>query len=157
MNLRSADNSQGDSLSIENEIQELVDRETRAWDTQDIHLLMSIFHPDMVWPFPPTAHDHDPATWFFWAGRYNYERWSRNWQELFDTNTLVHNNRVTRKIVVTEEGDGAFAVVDVDTMWRDANGVEMHWWGRACKVYTRMTDGWKLIMHTGLLDYKDIK
>ena len=32
------------------EIREIVDRETRAWDTQDAELLLSVFHPDMVWP-----------------------------------------------------------------------------------------------------------
>src|SRR4028119_2309803 len=34
------------------EIREIVDRETRAWDTQDAELLLSVFHPDMVWPCP---------------------------------------------------------------------------------------------------------
>ena len=29
-------------------IREVVERETRAWDTQDVELLLSIFHPDMV-------------------------------------------------------------------------------------------------------------
>jgi hypothetical protein len=33
------------------------------------------------------------------------------------------------------------------------NGSEFHWRGRSCKVYTRLQEGWKLIMHTGLLDY----
>ena len=37
----------------EAEIQEMVDRETRAWDSQDAEALVSIFHPDMVWPWPP--------------------------------------------------------------------------------------------------------
>jgi hypothetical protein len=32
------------------EIEEIVNRETRAWDTQDVDLMLSIFHPDMVWP-----------------------------------------------------------------------------------------------------------
>ena len=35
---------------IESEIREILDRETRAWDTQDVELLMTVFHPDMVWP-----------------------------------------------------------------------------------------------------------
>jgi ketosteroid isomerase-like protein len=138
---------------LEAEIQEIVDRETRAWNTKDIRLLMSIFHPDMVWPWPPDAHSHDPVEWVFHAGRYNYERWSRNWQTLFDTHELIHNKRETIKIVLTEEGDGAFAVVDVDTLWRDAEGRDFHWKGRACKVYSKVGDEWKMTMHTGLLDY----
>ena len=32
----------------EAEIKEIVDRETQAWDQQDLAKLMSIFHPDMV-------------------------------------------------------------------------------------------------------------
>ena len=78
----------------------------------------------------------------------------RGWQGLFDTHQLIHNRREIIKIVVTDEGDGGFAVVDVDTLWRDGEGRESHWRGRACKVYTRMADGeWKLIAHTGLLAY----
>jgi ketosteroid isomerase-like protein len=84
--------------NIEEEIVGIVNRETRAWDTKDIKLLMTIFH--------------------------------------------------------TEEGDGAFAVVDVDTLWRDAEGNDSHWKGRACKVYTKVGREWKMIMHTGLLDYE---
>ena len=137
----------------EEQIQEIVDRETRAWDTQDIDLLMTIFHPDMVWPWPPSPQAHDPMEWLFWAGRFDAERWSRNWQSLFDTHTLVHNRRVIRKIAVTPEGDGAFAVVDVDTLWRDEQGKEMRWLGRACKVYSKVGNEWKMTMHTGLLDY----
>jgi ketosteroid isomerase-like protein len=137
----------------EQQIKEVVDRETRAWDTQDIRLLMSIFHPDMVWPWPPNAQAHDPMEWLFGAGRYDEERWSQSWQELFDTHTLVHNRRAIRKIAVTPEGDGAFAVVDVDTLWRDLHGKDCHWLGRACKVYSRMGNEWKMTMHTGLLDY----
>ena len=134
-------------------IKEIVDRETRAWDTQDIGLLLSIFHPDMVWPWPPTARHHDPAEWIFWAGRYNEERWRKNWQELFDTHTLIHNRRTIVKIVVTPEQDGGFAVVDVDTLWRSGNGGEQHWKGRACKIYSLVQGEWKMTMHTGLLEY----
>jgi ketosteroid isomerase-like protein len=35
------------------EVREIVDRETRAWNTKDAELLLSVFHPDMVWPWPP--------------------------------------------------------------------------------------------------------
>jgi ketosteroid isomerase-like protein len=141
--------------NVEEEIREIVERETRAWDTKDIKLLMSVFHPDMVWPWPPHAEAHDPAEWVFVAGRYDYARWSRNWQELFDTHELVHNVRELKKIVVTEEGDGAFAVVDVDTLWRDPQGRDFHWRGRACKVYSKVGGEWKMTMHTGLLNYKE--
>lgn len=132
---------------------EIVNRETRAWDTKDINLLLSIFHPDMVWPWPPTSIAHDPMEWVMEAGRYHHDRWTRNWQELFDTHELIHNKREIKKIVVSPEGDGGFAVVDVDTLWRSADGRDFHWKGRACKVYSKVGDEWKMTMHTGLLDY----
>lgn len=140
-------------MSVRDEIQEIVDRETRAWDTQDVELLLTIFHPDMVWPWPRTPSSHDPMDWVLVQGRYNYERWKKGWQELFDTHTLVHNRRETRKIEVSREADGAFAVVDVDTLWRDRAGREFHWKGRTCKVYAKVGQEWKMTMHTGLLEY----
>ncbi|HKF44369.1 MAG TPA: nuclear transport factor 2 family protein [Thermoanaerobaculia bacterium] len=139
---------------VEREIEEMIHRETRAWDRQDADALVSIFHPDMVWPWPPDAASHDPALWVMPFGRYDAARWRRSWQELFDTHDLVHNKRRIEKIVASREGDGAFAVVDVDTLWRDrATGKDFHWKGRACKIYTKTDQDWKLIAHTGLLDY----
>jgi SnoaL-like domain len=136
------------------QIEEMVNRETRAWDTQDADLLLTIVHPDMVWPWPRTNESHDPMDWEFPFGRFNRGRWRKNWQDLFDNYTLVHNHRQIRKIEISEEGDGAYAVVDIDTLWRGTDGNESRWHGRVCKVYTRMPDGdWKLIMHTGVLKY----
>ena len=136
------------------EIEEVVNRETRAWDTLDVDLLLTVLHPDMVWPWPPHSRAHDPIDWVLVLGRFDRERWRRGWQELFDTHRLVHNRRVIRRIEVSREGDGAFAVVDVDTLWRRPCGEEQHWDGRACKIYTRVKEGeWKLIAQTGLLDY----
>jgi len=139
---------------IETQIIEIVNRETRGWDTQDVELLMTIFHPDMVWPWPKDAETHNPVAWVLELGRYNYERWKKGWQDLFDTHDLIHNKRKIIKIEVSKEGDGAFAVVDVDTLWRNkSTRKDFHWKGRACKVYTKIADEWKLIMHTGLLEY----
>jgi ketosteroid isomerase-like protein len=139
--------------SIQAEIQAMVDRETAAWNTKDAEALVSIFHPDMVWPWPPDGGAHDPERWVFILGRYDRERWLSGWQELFDTHELIHNQRRTVRIEVSEEGDGAFAVVDVDTLWRDNDGRDFHWKGRACKGYTLVDGEWKLVMHTGLLEY----
>jgi ketosteroid isomerase-like protein len=135
------------------EIEEIVNRETVAWDTQNIELLMNIFHPDMVWPWPRTSKSHDPTDWVIDWGRYNYERWSKDWQNLFDTHKLIHNKREIKKIEISKEQDGAFAVVDIDTLWTNKEGQRNHWNGRVCKVYTKIRDEWKLIMHTGVLDY----
>jgi len=139
---------------IKKEIKEIVQRETKAWNTKDIDLLMTIFHPDMVWPWPKTPQSHDPMEWVLEWGRYNYDRWSKGWQTLFDTHELVHNRRKIKKIEISKEKDGAFAVVDIDTLWIDLKGKKNHWKGRVCKVYTRMPNKqWKLIMHTGVLEY----
>jgi ketosteroid isomerase-like protein len=140
--------------SVQDEIQAMVDRETRAWDSQDAETLVSLFHPDMVWPWPKDSNAHDPLEWVCPMGRFHRERWRSSWQNLFDTHVLVHNRRKTLKITVTEEGDGAYAVVDVDTLWRHRESGEVfHWSGRACKVYTKVGTDWKLISHTGLLNY----
>jgi ketosteroid isomerase-like protein len=136
------------------EIEEIVNRETTAWNTRDAELLLTIFHPDMVWPWPPDAQAHDPMRWVLVQGRFDYDRWKKGWQDLFDTHDLVHNRRQIRKIVISEEEDGAFAVVDIDTLWRDAKGNEMNWKGRVCKVYAKVKGKWKLTMHTGVLEYK---
>jgi ketosteroid isomerase-like protein len=143
--------------NIENEIRSLVDRETRAWDERDAETLVSLFHPDMVWPWPPDPSAHDPEKWVFPQGRYDRERWKAGWEELFRTHELVHNRRTTVRIAVSELGDAAFAVVDVDTLWRNRSaGGALHWKGRACKGYTRVDGRWLLIYHTGLLDYSTL-
>lgn len=137
-------------------IQELVDKETKCWDMKDADTLVDLFHPDMMWPWPPTAFNHNPADWVIGFGRYNRERWRDNWQGLFDEFDLVHNIRKTIDIKITEENDGGFAVVDIDTLWRHkATGEEDHWKGRVCKMYTKTNQGWKLIAHTGVLDYSN--
>jgi hypothetical protein len=142
---------------LETQIQEMIDRETRAWDEQNAAGLADLFHPDTVWPWPRDAHSHDPVNWEFPYGRYNRARWIRLWQEFFDTYTLVHNQRKTVKIMVSTEGDGAFAVVDIDTLWRDQTGQDFHWEGRVSKGYTLVNGEWKLIFHTGILDYSIFK
>jgi ketosteroid isomerase-like protein len=136
-----------------NEIQEIIDRETKAWDKQDINLLLSIFHHDMVWVWPPTSDDHDPMKWEMVLGKFNPERWTSFYQDFFREHTLVHNARETKRIVISKQGDAAFAVVDINTLWVNRQGQESHWLGRVCKVYAKVNEGWKLTMHTGVLIY----
>jgi ketosteroid isomerase-like protein len=107
----------------------------------------------MVWPWPPNGNAHDPLQWILVMGRFDAPRWKAAWQELFDRHTLIHNRRTIKTIKISEQGDGAFAVVDVDTLWRDRDGKDFHWKGRACKVYSRVGEEWKMTMHTGLLEY----
>jgi hypothetical protein len=94
-----ANRSRVDGLKAE--IQEIVDRETRAWDTRDVDLLLSVFHPDMVWPWPRTPRSHDPMEWVLEWGCYDAERWGRGWRDLFEPHELVRHERETRKIEVS--------------------------------------------------------
>lgn len=136
------------------EIKGLVDLETKSWNTKDADLFLSIIHPDMVWPWPRTSKSHDPADWMMVLGKYDYNRWKKINQELFDTHDLVHNNRKIVKITVSEQKDAALAVVDIDTLWRHKEtGKDNHWKGRVSKTYTKVDGTWKLITHTGVLQY----
>jgi ketosteroid isomerase-like protein len=141
------------AAAVEDQIREMVDRETRAWDALDADKLVDLFHPDMVWPWPPEPTAHDPAQWILTQGRFDRERWRRGWESHFETHQLIHNKRDVVMIAVTPEGDGAFAVVDVDTLWHSSTGHPVHWKGRACKVYTLVRGEWKMIFQTGLLQY----
>jgi ketosteroid isomerase-like protein len=133
----------------------MVERETTAWDRRDADALVQLFHPDMVWPWPPSERSHDPITWVMPMGRFEAERWRASWQELFDTHELVSNDRAVRRIETIPEGDGGFAVVDIDTRWRRrVDGHEEVWRRRVCKVYSRCAEGWKITMHTGVLVYE---
>lgn len=135
-------------------IVQMVERETEAWNRKDAEALVALFHKDMVWPWPPSASAHDPLHWTTGFGRFDAERWRRNWQRLFDTHELLSNDRRIVRVEVTPEADAGFAVVDVDTRWRNIDtGAEDRWVGRACKVFARCEDGWKMTMHTGLLHY----
>ena len=44
-------------------IRDMVNAETDAWNRQDADALVTLFHPDMVWPWPPSNRMHDPLTW----------------------------------------------------------------------------------------------
>ena len=142
-------------MAVADDIQAMVDRETTAWNERDAEALVDLFHPDTVWPWPPDSKSHDPASWVLPMGRFDRVRWRKAWEDLFGSHSLERNNRTTVKIVVSAEGDGAFAVVDVDTLWKNKTTGELsHWYGRACKVYTLRQGRWYFIFQTGLLSYK---
>lgn len=135
------------------EINEIIDRETEAFNTKNIDLFLSVIHPDMVWPWPPNMKAHDPIEWVLPWGRFNEQRWHGYLQKFFDKYELIHNKRHTQRIEISKEGDGAFAVVDVNSLWISQAGDELHWDGRACKAYTLLNSEWKMISQVGLLDY----
>jgi len=141
--------------TVKKQIQALIDRETLGLNMKNPDLFLDVIHPDMVWPWPPTSRDHDPAQWEFVLGRFNKERWRQYFQTIFDHYELVHNHRNTVKIEVSPEEDAAFAILDIDSLWRDKDTrQEIHWKGRVCKFYTKMTGGErKFIFQTGPLDY----
>jgi ketosteroid isomerase-like protein len=135
------------------EIKNIVDKETKAWNTKDVNLLLSIFHPDMVWVWPKDNKSHNPTDWITTLGKFDYNRWKIFYSEFFNKYNLIYNKRNIVKIEISKEGDGAFAIVDIDTLWKDSNKNENHWFGRVCKTYVKKDDGWKLISHTGVLIY----
>lgn len=141
-------------VTAEDAIRELVDRETRAWDTQNVPLLLTVFHPDMVWAWPETYTSVDPLEWHLVLGKFDAMRWSAHFSERFRAWTLVHNRRKTVRVEVSAERDGALAVVDIDTLWQDiATGEQIHWLGRTCKLYARVSDEWKMTAQIGALQY----
>jgi hypothetical protein len=135
-------------------IREIIDRETRAWNTEDVPLLLSVFHPDMVWAWPKTYTSVDPVDWHLVLGRFDAGRWGALFGERFRTWSLIHNRREIVRIEVSAEGDGALAIVDIDTLWReDASGVDDHWLGRTCKLYSLVGGEWKMTAQVGALQY----
>ena len=141
-------------MGAEAAIQEIIDRETRAWNTKNVPLLLSVFHPDMVWAWPATYTSIDPVDWHLVLGKFDRERWGAAYDELFRARTLVHNHRETVRIEISAQEDGAFAVVDIDTLWREnASGAEDHWLGRTCKLYALVAGGWKMTAQIGALRY----
>ena len=58
-----------------NAIQLMVDAETAAWNRLDADALVALFHPDMVWVWPPDAASHDPESWVMPMGRFDASRW----------------------------------------------------------------------------------
>lgn len=135
------------------DIQEIVDRETKAWNEKTVELLLSVFHPEMVWVWPTDPKNHDPMSWSSTLGKFDQTRWTNVYKDWFSTFQLVRNDRKTQKIFVTKQGDGAFAVVDIDTLWRSTTGEESHWKGRTCKTYVKTSNGWKMIAQVGVLDF----
>ncbi|MFC1790271.1 hypothetical protein ACFLZP_02180 [Patescibacteria group bacterium] len=131
------------------EIREIIDRETRAWETQDVGLLLSIFHSDMVWVWPKDNRSCNPVNWVTKLGKFNKTRWEAVYEEIFRTFRLVHNKRQIVKTLISKEADGAFAVVDVDTLWQDKEGSQEHWLGRTGKTYAKTSQGWKMIAQVG--------
>ncbi len=138
----------------ETDIRAIVDRETSAWNSCDAEALVDLFHPDTVWPWPPDSDAHDPEKWVMPLGRFDRVRWKHAWEALFESHQLIHNHRQIHRLQVSDELDGAFAVVDVDTLWQNpTSGDIQHWLGRACKVYSKVNDRWFFIYQTGLLSY----
>lgn len=103
-------------LILEIKIKEIVDRDTDAWNNKDTEKLLSIFQPDMVWPWPRIFDSPDPVDCVFEVGRFDYQRWKKISNEFFKSHILVHNKKISQKIVIWDQKDGVFAVVDVDTL-----------------------------------------
>jgi hypothetical protein len=92
-------------------------------------------------------------TWTSLHGKFDRPRWGQAYEKWFADFDLIKNQRQTQKTFVSKQGDGAFAGVDVDTLWRTPFGEESHWFGRTCKTYVLTQKGWKMIAQVGVLDY----
>lgn len=135
------------------QITEIIDRETTAWSEKSVEKLLSIFHPDMVWVWPTDPKNFDPISWSLPQGKFDYDRYHKIYTEWFYKFDLIKNQRNTVQIKVSQQGDGAFAVVDVDTLWRSKTGEESHWLGRTGKTYVKMPTGWKMINQVGVFSF----
>lgn len=141
-------------MDTEAAIGEIIGRETRAWDTADVPLLLSVFHPDMVWAWPATYTSADPVDWHLVMGKFDLTRWTALYEDLFRARSLVHNRRTTVRIEVSAQRDAGLAVVDIDTLWRDNESGDLdHWLGRTCKLYALVGAEWKMTAQTGALQY----
>jgi hypothetical protein len=96
-----------------------------------------------------------PRAISFMMGRFDEERWRKDYQVLFAAHDLIHNHRRTVKIEVAPTEDAAFAVVDIDTLWRNKEtGNDFHWKGRVCKIFSKLRNGdWKFYWQTSALNY----
>ena len=67
---------------------------------------------------------------------------AQSYQRLFAAHDLIHNRRQTVKIEIAPTEDAAFAVADIDTLWRSKEtGESLHWKGRVCKIYSKLLSG----------------
>ncbi len=136
-------------MQFEIEVQEIIDRETTAWTQKSTDLLLSIFHPNMVWVWPLDNKNYDPITWITPQGKFEYNKYLKIYSDWFAKFELIKNERIVKKITMTKENDGAFAIVDIDTLWRSKSGEESHWLGRTGKTYVKTINGWKMINQVG--------
>ncbi len=140
-------------MTTELEVSELINRETKAWSDKSVDLLLSIFHPDMVWVWTSDPKNYDPISWSLPQGKFDYDRYHKIYTDWFSKFDVIRNNRKTVKILTSKQADGAFAVVDIDTLWRSKTGEESHWVGRTGKTYVKTSGGWKLINQVGVFTY----
>lgn len=62
----------------------------------------------------------------------------KEFPEFFKSHVLIHNKRITQKIVISDQNDSAFAVVDVDILWKNTK-TQKGFLGKWCtyKIYTK--------------------
>jgi len=141
--------------SLYTDINEIVLREQDAWEMKDAKLLLTVFHPDMVWAWPRDFDSFNPFYWEMDLGRFNHDLWLEHWTQFFQEYDLIDSIVKLQKATFSKQGDAAFAVVDLNVHWEhQGNGKIMSWKGRVCKVYTKVRDSWKLISQTGMIPYR---
>jgi hypothetical protein len=120
MAVENGEQQQSPGMGLEAAIREIIDRRDTGLGT----LLLSVFRPDMVWAWPATYTSTTLSSGVsHWAG-----------SMLSAGSGRGHCSTIAARrcrIEISAQGDGAFAVVDIDTLWRnDTTGAEDHLLGR---------------------------
>jgi hypothetical protein len=55
--------------------------------------------------------------------------------KIFLKNIIINNNQVIRKIVISDERDGTFAVGDVDILLRNRKNEKTFWYDRVQNIH----------------------
>lgn len=138
------------------DILEMLEAESLAVSRGDTNALLKLFHPDMVWVWPPNRDAHDPADWESPLGRFEAPRWAAAINAFFEAHQLVHNRRKTQRTLLTEQQDGGFSVEDIDVLWQHkTTGQEVVWKGRCAKTFVEGEDGFLIISVMGPLNFGD--
>lgn len=107
----------------------------------------------MVWVWPTDSSNYDLMTWNTPQGKFEKDKYLKIYSDWFSKFELIKNERMTKKITLTKENDGAFAVVDIDTLWRSKDGEESQWLGRTGKTYVKTSNSWKMINQVGVFNF----
>lgn len=138
-----------DESNSRQHIMEVLERESRAWSARDVDGLLSVFHPDAVWPFLFNRLNPSPMVWRLTLDRFDSSAWGTYFQRIFEECAITKNVREVKSISFSTRGDQAIAVLDIDTAWLRRDGEPMRWVGRVAKVFSIMGTEWRIMTQYG--------